>query len=51
MVDSKDKEETILGCIKQVVENHLEEEILLKENPGAPKVQWEGVGEITENSR
>lgn len=30
--------------IKQVVENHLEEEMLLKENPGAPKVQWEGWG-------
>lgn len=38
-VDSKDKKETQLGYIKQVVENHLEEEMLLKENPRAPKVQ------------
>lgn len=38
-VDSKGKKETLLGYIKQVVENHLEEETLLKENSRAPKVQ------------
>lgn len=38
-VDSKGKKETLLGYIKQVVEYHLEEETLLKENSRAPKVQ------------
>lgn len=38
-VDSKGKKETLLRYIKQVVENHLEEETLLKENSRAPKVQ------------
>lgn len=37
-VGSKYKKETLLGYVKQVVENHLEEETLLKENPRAPKV-------------
>lgn len=50
-MDSKGKKETLLGCIKQVAENHLEEETLLKENPRVPKFQWEGMGQITENGR
>lgn len=50
-MDSEDNKETLLGYIKQVVENHLEEEILLKEDPRAPKVQYEGVGQITDNGR